>query len=307
MTPTPRRTVCRPERPVVAGRGARPVRRRFSRIGALALAAVLGAMLAPGLPAHADTKPVSLPSDPRIKQFVYNENTVYRLDVHMRFITSVQFAPGEFIESIQIGDSASWQILRLDRGDVISIKPLIERAHTNMTVMTDRRVYTFELRALRATSTAALNFRIGFVYPADDLMQFTAGAGGGGGGGSGSGGGRLFHNYVVAGDAPFQPVEVFDDTRQTTFRFAPNTARPAIFKVDDTGAESIVNLRQAGDSVIVDGVSDRWTVRIGDQALCIASARAAPLRASWPGLQRNPQENAHGAAPQGAQSVGAWR
>lgn len=238
---------------------------------ALALAAALGA----AAPAPAETQPISLPVDPRIKRFVYDENTVYRLDVHMRFITSVQFAPGEFIESIQIGDSASWQILRLDRGDVISIKPLIERAHTNMTVMTDRRVYTFELRAQRPGASSALNFRIGFAYPADDLMEFNAS-----GGGSGRAG-PLFHNYLVAGDAPFQPVEVFDDSRQTTFRFAPNTPRPAIFKVDETGAESIVNLRQAGDRVIVDGVSDRWTVRIGDAELCIASARAAPERPFW--------------------------
>ncbi len=247
---------------------------------AMMLAAVLIAGLAPAMPALADTRPVSLPVDPRIKRFVYDENTVYRLDVHMRFITSVQFAPGEIIESIQIGDSASWQILRLDRGDVISIKPLIERAHTNMTVMTAARVYTFELRALRPGAASALNFRVGFSYPADDLMQF----GGASGGGAGRAG-PLFHNYLVAGDAPFQPVAVFDDTRQTTFRFAPNTARPAIFKVDETGAESIVNLRQAGDSVIVDGVSDRWTVRIGDEALCVASARAAPIRRSWVAAQ----------------------
>lgn len=245
------------------------------RAAAALLGALLAAGLAPAPPALADTRPVSLPVDPRIRQFVYDENTVYRLDVHMRFITSVQFAPGEIVESIQIGDSASWQILRLDRGDVVSVKPLIEQAHTNMTVMTDRRVYTFELRALRPTAKAALNFRVGFTYPADDLMEFSGGAGGGGRAGS------LFHNYLVAGDAPFQPVEVFDDTRQTTFRFAPNTPRPAIFKVDETGAESIVNLRQAGDRVIVDGVSDRWTVRIGDEALCIASARAAPIRRSW--------------------------
>jgi type IV secretion system protein VirB9 len=251
---------------------------RAVRAAALTLAAIAAAaaVIAPGVPALADTTPVSLPVDPRIRQFVYDENTVYRLDVHMRFITSIQFAPGEIVESIQIGDSASWQILRLDRGDVVSVKPLIERAHTNMTVMTDRRVYTFELRALRPTATAALNFRVGFTYPADDLMEFSGGAGSGAGQA-----GLLFHNYLVAGDAPFQPVEVFDDTRQTTFRFAPNTPRPAIFKVDETGAESIVNLRQAGDRVIVDGVSDRWTVRIGDEELCIASARAAPIRRSW--------------------------
>ena len=99
--------------------------------------------------AFAEQRPTPLPADGRIKQFVYNENTVYRLDMHTNFISTVQFGKGEVVESIQVGDSASWQIIRLKRGDVISIKPLNVDAITNMTVYTNRRVYSFELRAHR--------------------------------------------------------------------------------------------------------------------------------------------------------------
>jgi len=90
----------------------------------LTIAIVFGAAILSSIPASAEQAPVPLPADARIKQFVYNENTVYRLDMHTNFISTVQFGKNEVVESIQVGDSASWQIIRLKRGDVISIKPL---------------------------------------------------------------------------------------------------------------------------------------------------------------------------------------
>ena len=87
---------------------------------AIAFSAII---LVPTL-SFAEQAPVPLPADNRIKQLVYNENTVYRLDMHTNFISTVQFGKNEIVESIQVGDSASWQIIRLKRGDVISIKPL---------------------------------------------------------------------------------------------------------------------------------------------------------------------------------------
>ncbi len=113
--------------------------------------------------AFAETRPRSLSSDPRIREYTFDPNTVYRLDVFMKFITSIHFAEGEQIESIQIGDSASWEVVRLSRGDVLSVKPIINGAFTNMTVLTDRRNYTFELRArIEKVGSHRLNYRISF-------------------------------------------------------------------------------------------------------------------------------------------------
>ena len=36
------------------------------------------------------------------------------------------------------------------------------------------------------------------------------------------------------------------------------------------GRESIVNIRHNESASIVDRVSDRWTIRIGDQEICVA-------------------------------------
>lgn len=232
----------------------------------------LGLTISLGSPiAFADQSPQALPSDSRIKQFVYNENTVYRLDLHLKAITSVQFARNEEVKSILIGDSASWEVVRLNSGNVISIKPRVARAISNLTIYTDRRVYTFELRTVGDIkrghkSSPNQNYRTTFVYPASaQVQEFN--------GGVGSGNNKNF-DYFAAGDGQFKPVEVFDNGRQTFFEFDQNAPRPAIFKVDKKGKESLVNVRTNGKFTIVDSVSELWTVRIGDEALCVAQGGA---------------------------------
>lgn len=215
----------------------------------------------------ADQRPVPLPADGRIKQFVYNENTVYRLDMHTNFISTVQFGRNEVVESIQVGDSASWQIIRLKRGDVISIKPLNNDAVTNMTIYTDRRVYSFELRAHRgrAGHRQNHNFRTTFRYPTGVISEYA--------GAAGSKRGRNF-DYHLAGNAPFAPYEVFDNGKQTFFTFPEEGPLPAVFRVGDRGKEYIVNSRTSGRQIIVDGVHKQWTVRIGKEALCVSNGPA---------------------------------
>lgn len=203
------------------------------------LAAAFLLLVASTMPVFAEQQPIPLPADSRIKQFVYNENTVYRLDMHTSFISTVQFGKNEVVESIQVGDSASWQIIRLKRGDVISIKPLNADAVTNMTVYTDRRVYTFELRAHRgkAGNRQNHNFRTTFQYPTGVVSEF--------GNATSSRRGRNF-DYYVAGKSEFAPVEVFDNGKQTFFTFPENAPLPGIFRVGKGGSEYVVNSRTSG-------------------------------------------------------------
>lgn len=236
----------------------------------LALRGALGIALlsASAFSSTAEQRPVPLPADGRIKQFVYNENTVYRLDMHTNFISTVQFGKGEVVESIQVGDSASWQIIRLKRGDVISIKPLNSDAVTNMTVYTDRRVYSFELRAHRgkAGHRANHNFRTTFKYPTGVVSEY---------GGSPASGRNKNFDYYVAGEQVFAPIEVYDNGKQTFFRFPENTPLPGIFRVGKGGREYVVNSRTAGRTIVVDGVDKLWTVRIGEKALCVSNGPIA--------------------------------
>lgn len=231
---------------------------RLATLAAAALVASMGAALA-------ETAPRSYSADPRIRYYTYSEHDVYRLDVYMRFITSIQFASGENIESVQVGDSASWQIVRLNRGDVLSVKPLVHGAYTNMTVYTDRRVYTFELNA-KATQAGSNSpsYRISFNYPGEAARarqrQAEVAAR------------PKDYSYFVAGKSTsIRPIQVYDDGVKTYFRFAPNAPRPSIFAANADGQEAIVNVQQTSEGFVVNRTSDRWTLRIGDEELCIAS------------------------------------
>lgn len=234
-------------------------------LGAVALMISLSA-------AHAETKPRSYSQDSRIRYFTYNEHQVYRTEVAMKFITSLQFEPGENVESVQVGDSASWQIIRLARGDVLSVKPLIEGAYTNMTVYTDRRVYTFELRANRAAvGSPSLNYRINFVYPevaaaARRAQQRQAAL-------------PKDFDYFYSGEAAhLVPMQVYDDGEKTYFRFHSRSPRVAIFAAGSDGKEAIVNTQQTQDGFIVNRVSPRWTLRYGNEELSIAHGSVARKR-----------------------------
>jgi type IV secretion system protein VirB9 len=214
---------------------------------------------------YADQTPLILASDSRIKKFVYDENTVYKLDLYLKAITSVQFASGEQIQSILVGDSASWEIVKLKSGNVVSIKPIALNALTDMTVYTDRHVYTFELRSVGTIkpgrkSAANQTYRSKFIYPEDEKK------------------GKVSeevavknYDYLAAGKSKFKPVQVYDNGKQTFFVFPENAPKPAIFKVNRKGRESLVNVRTKENTIIVDSVNDYWTVRIGDEYVCVGA------------------------------------
>ena len=59
--------------------------------------------------------------------------------------TLIQFAEDEMIENIALGDAAAWQVTPNKRANMLFIKPLYARGRTNMTVVTNRRRYLFDL------------------------------------------------------------------------------------------------------------------------------------------------------------------
>jgi type IV secretion system protein VirB9 len=219
-------------------------------------------------PVLAEQDPVGQKADVRIKKYVYDENNVYNLDLFLKSVTAIQFSADEVIQSILIGDSASWEVVKLRAGNVISIKPVLDDALTNMTVYTDQRVYSFELRAVGemvsgSRQGAGQSFRAVFSYPesADKGSDvFTPGP--------------KNADYLVTGPRTFRPTAIYDNGYQTTFVLAKGSPRPAIFKVGEKGKEKLVNSRTDGDKITVDGTADYWVMRIGDDRICAARTDA---------------------------------
>lgn len=250
-------------------RGKTMFKKRFPAVLSAGLLA-LALACAPTGPAKAEQRPVGYKADIRIKRYVYDEYNVYKLNLYLKSVTALQFADGENVESIIIGDSASWEVVKLKMGNVVSLKPVIDGALTNMTIYTDRRVYTFELFAageIRAGEKAGAgqSYRTIFTYPDDNFAELDKDR---------VAGGPENWNYLVSGHAAFRPRAVHDNALQTTFVLPNGAPRPAIFKVGYDRQERLVNSRSDGNKIIVDGVSDFWVMRIGDQTICVGKAHA---------------------------------
>ena len=87
----------------------------------------------------ASDNPIS--TDSRIKTLIYNPNEIFRLVVHFNFQTSVEFEKDEEIKTITTGNSYAWQLIPIDNR--LFIKPLEDNILTNMTIITNKRVYQF--------------------------------------------------------------------------------------------------------------------------------------------------------------------
>ncbi len=111
------------------------------------------------------TSQTPLTTDSRIKTYVYSEDEVFMLLLHYGYQSSVEFGPGEEIQTISTGDSYAWNIAAVGRR--LFIKPLEENMRTNLTVITNKRTYQFDLVAKLPDDSIDQNlvYVVRFYYP----------------------------------------------------------------------------------------------------------------------------------------------
>lgn len=110
---------------------------------------------------------VPIPTDSRIKTYVYNENDVYSLIIQSGFQSSIEFSKGETIQTISLGDSYSWNISPV--GNRLFIKPVEDNIRTNMTVITNKKTYQFDLVSRSVDeSDSDVAYVVRFYYPKDE-------------------------------------------------------------------------------------------------------------------------------------------
>lgn len=261
--------------------------------------AAVAALLSTPVSAQDFAEPIA--SDSRIKTLVYNENEVYRIVTNYGFQSNIEFARSEEVETISLGDQVGWQVV--PSGRHLFIKALEENGRTNMTVITNRRVYQFDLKA-RANPNARdedLAYVIRFYYPetgragatgamaapapepapaATASVPLPAAAPLPAAPAPAAPASLSFQepppmtqaaynfNYTLAGSSENAPLKVFDDGRSTYFQF-PGGAAPQITHVDRTGAETPVQARAVGDYVVVDTVGWQFALRSGGSLICV--------------------------------------
>lgn len=208
-------------------------------------------------------------ADERIRQVEYDPQAVVRLDGCIGFQTTVQFAPGERIENIGIGDASRWLVVPNKRADMLFVKPAFASSHSNMTVSTHLRRYNFELAASpsEACRRGRVLYTLQFSYPTDALADalaenvppvpalepdaLPAPA-------------RRNTAYTFSGATGNVPQRVFDDGHSTWFHWTEGSATPAVFAVGADQSETPVDFTARGDYLVVERVAPAYVLRRGN-------------------------------------------
>jgi type IV secretion system protein VirB9 len=221
----------------------------------------LSALLAPPTAFAAEAPKPGL-TDPRIRSLHYDEEQVVTLIGYLGYQMMVEFGSDERIENVSVGDSLGWQITPNHKANLLFLKPMGLAPATNMTVVTDRRRYAFELRTARTAGVpqTEIAYVVRFLYPPDPTpvpvtvvpppppppeKVNTA--------------------YSYTGSRATLPSQVFDDGRFTYFKWPDTTTTPALFLIEPDGSESIVNYTMRDGYQVVEQLAPRFKLRDGKE------------------------------------------
>lgn len=223
--------------------------------------------------AQAGMDPISTAADHRIKVIPYQPNQVVQLLSHFGYTIHIEYAKGEVVDTGASGKPKHWHVSPL--GNAIVLEPILEDNTTNLTIVTNKRIYHYELqsRKTRNPRDKLLTYALSYIYPGEHHAKTEAKQR------------RLLQklkaqekinkekglratdlnfNYSFAGDTEIAPIQAFDDGTFTFFKFPQNQPLPAVFAVDKQRNESLVNFRMDGDYVVVERLSGRFTMRHGN-------------------------------------------
>lgn len=230
----------------------------FSKCASLRIAFLVSFLL-PSL-ALSEAVPRGAPNDTRVRIATYQERQVYRLNVSLTHVTTVEFGEGESIRSIIAGDTEGFEIDGVPGGRAFAIKPLARSVHTNVTVYTNRRSYYFNVREVSSPTYYVVQFR----YPEDNRRPANAIAQA-----------APNYNYGASARTEFTPTRIWDDGTFTYFAFPRNAPVPAIFRYSN-GRERTVNTGPVEEGVIrVSGVNRQWVLRLGEETVCVEATPPA--------------------------------
>ena len=189
-------------------------------------------------------------------------------------ICDVELQAGEMINSINLGDTARWEVVTTTSNgkEHIIIKPHDSGIETNAVITTDRRVYHLRLVSTEDSFTPY----VGFVYAneivayqnqvkkqeikkdhfntfksdeVDKSLNLE----------------NLNFNYEVRGKADWKPERVYDDSLKTYIKLPKRTytSEMPILLVSKGGEMVLVNYRIKKTAMIADGIFDEIILVLG--------------------------------------------
>ena len=232
------------------------------------------------------------PTDPRLRDVVYDPLTVVTVPIKRGMVTLVVFDADEMISEVAVGQGgdcskaeAVWCVAAQPGGRTLFVKAKSGAdAPNNLAVVTDRRTHALRFVVLADNDRQQPVYRLSVKAPrppkpASRLTQQDLAA--------------LAAlppipspptpqqlvterlqakptvmntQYSLAegdGSQDIVPTLVYDDGRFTYLRFPGNREVPAVFHVLGDGSETLVNARMEDDQLVVDRVSRRLMLRAG--------------------------------------------
>lgn len=228
------------------------------------------------------TVPAPAAADTRLIEVRYDPARVYRVEGRPKVQATIRFGEDESIENVAVGDSNAWQITPNKRANLLFVKPLLARATTNMTVVTNKHTYLFDLVASPAAQPL---YVLSFTYPEATAKPGAQLAGTTPDADKPAGIDPAIINFAWAksGDKGLLPESVFDDGDATFLTWPEGRAVPAILITDTAGTEGPVNFTVRGNTIVVEGVPRQIVLRAGrDKALVVNSGPPRLPRSTVP-------------------------
>ncbi|MFT3719002.1 TrbG/VirB9 family P-type conjugative transfer protein [Pseudorhodoferax sp.] len=256
----------------------------------------LGLLAAAAIQARAEAP------DPRIRSVDYAADAVLRIAGREGFQSSIVFGDDEKIENVAVGDSLGWQVTPNKRGNLLFLKPMPRSTATNMTVVTDKRVYLFDLAPAAKARPALYSLRFNRVAPAAPPAEAVPAAPAAAppapppepqpavAQAPAPRAAALHFAWRQEGARQLLPAHVFDDGRSVFLDWRPDAPLPAILSAGPDGVEGPVNYTVQGRTLVVDGPATRLVLRVGRDAAVLTRLDADPAPA--------------GTAPAGTASAG---
>jgi len=243
--------------------------------------------------------------DHRIRTAYYSPDQVFEITGFFGFQTLVQFAENERIVRIA-GYDEGWKID--DLGNKFLISPKEDESDSNLTVITDRRTYFFDLtvkpypqgsKVRSQAKDAQQTYSLRFLYPSDEGKQLerdirdaikediqaAADELESSQAQPESEKHRKLYSYM--GNDAIRPHEVYDDEKFTYFKFSDQQSLPSIFVVNEDGSESIVNKHIDGGMVVVQRTAQQFVLRLGKSVVCIYNENPQTTKVKSPEPSRS--------------------
>jgi type IV secretion system protein VirB9 len=264
-------------------------------------------------PVWAERTPTPGALDARVRSVPYEADQVVRLTGQVGYALELVFESGEAFAGLASGDTTGVDFTA--QGEHLFLKPRAAGVATNLTVLTDRRVYRFSYVITDSNTPrtrtqtrggavppsldsgevppAGVVWSVRFVYPLrvsgkePAVPQVPQ---------------PVNERYQFCGARQLKPRRVFDDGVRTTIEFDDAQELPAVFVRNPDGSESLVNFTVVGTGLIVHRVVEHLILRRGSLTACLRNRGTA--------YSSSPEKDrpvAGGAAPGAAHGVSEER